>query len=162
MWRLVSYKWKKNIMQISWVFWPYNSRLSALTTLPSTELISICSPLSTSKLFWFVIFCKQLATQKLLKTDNLWYRWGAILSGEETGQRLGCSDQDGRHSCSHALLGGVHLTNGAFLPNTVLKVDSINVLMYYHQNTECNRCNTFTTSLPACLTPNTILKDNDK
>ena len=50
-------------------------------------------------------------------------RWAAIAQGEESGQRLGCSDLDPRHRCSHALRGGVHLTSGAFLPNTILKVD---------------------------------------
>ena len=50
------------------------------------------------------------------------YRWAAIAQGRETGQRLGCNEAG--HSCGHALRGGVHLTNGAFLPNTILKVNT--------------------------------------
>ena len=52
------------------------------------------------------------------------YRWAAIAQGREAGQRLGCNEAESGHSCGHALRGGVHLTSGAFLPNTILKVNT--------------------------------------
>ena len=52
-------------------------------------------------------------------------RWSAISSGQESGQRLGCEDTSPGHNCGLALRGGVHLTNGAFLPNTILKVSAL-------------------------------------
>ena len=52
-------------------------------------------------------------------------RWEAISSGRESGQRLGCEVTSPGHSCGLALRGGVHLTSGAFLPNTILKVSAL-------------------------------------
>ena len=52
-------------------------------------------------------------------------RWSAISSGRESGQRLGCEVTGPGHSCGLALRGGVHLTSGAFLPNTILKVSAL-------------------------------------
>ena len=52
-------------------------------------------------------------------------RWEAISSGRESGQRLGCEVTGPGHSCGLALRGGVHLTSGAFLPNTILKVSAL-------------------------------------
>ena len=60
------------------------------------------------------------------------YRWAAIAQGREAGQRLGCNEAESGHSCGHALRGGVHLTSGAFLPNTILKVSVRELLCFIH------------------------------
>merc|ERR1719468_1108685 len=59
------------------------------------------------------------------------YRWAAIAQGREAGQRLGCNEAESDHSCGHSLRGGVHLTNGAFLPNTILKEFTATEENYY-------------------------------
>ena len=55
------------------------------------------------------------------------YKWRSLLSGQYEGQRISCI----KEQCKDSLKGGIHLTNGAYLPTSILKDFTATEEAYY-------------------------------
>ena len=58
------------------------------------------------------------------------YKWETIMSRKETGKRIQCHKTE-YSNCSHVVKGGIHLTNGAYLPTNLLKEFTATEEAYY-------------------------------
>ena len=65
------------------------------------------------------------------------YKWETIMSRKETGKRIQCHKTE-YSNCSHVVKGGIHLTNGAYLPTNLLKEFTATEEGYYSASVNWN------------------------